>query len=200
MENNKKFIAYEYKSVVVKRDAASMYEDCMRNFGWEIIDESISGFRLEEGISASIAGAATSFAAAVATPSDAAPHLDIAQKYRRDREIRKNREVVRLEKECEQALAAIGSINQKNQAWSMGISLGVGILGAVFLGFAVYSFIFSHTARGILMALVGVAGMAIGFFANVKGGKNRAERLAARVQEQTDIAYRACEQAHALLV
>ena len=200
MENNKKFTAYEYKNVTVKREASSMYEDCMRNFGWELIDESFPGFTSGENISGQIAGAAASFACAVSTPTQAAANIEIVQKYRRDREIRKNREVVGLEKECEAALAAIGGINQKNQARTMGTSLGLGILGTVFLGFAVYNFTFSHILWGILLALVGALGMAIGFFSNIKGGKSRAERSDAMLQAQIDIAYRSCEQAHALLI
>ena len=197
---NKEFVAYEYKNVTVKRESATMYEDCMSNFGWELIDESFPGFASGESITNQIAGAATSFASAVSTPSKAASNIEIVQKYRRDREVKKNREVALLEKECEQALAAIGGITRKNQAWTMGTSLGIGILGTVFLGFAVYNFIFSHIVWGILLALIGVAGWAIGFFANLKGGKKRAETSDSKVQDQIDIAYSACERAHALLV
>ena len=194
-----KFVAYEYKNVTVKRESASMYEDCMSNFGWELIDESFPGFATGENLSTQIAGAATSFASAVSTPSKAASDIEIVQKYRRDREIKKNRDVALLERECEQALKAIGGITQKNQAWTMGTSLGIGILGTVCLGFAVYHFVFSHIAWGILLALIGLAGWGSGFFLNIKGGKSRAAHSEQKIQEQIDIAYSTCERAHALL-
>ena len=197
---NKEFVAYEYKNITVKRESASMYEDCMSNFGWELMDESFSGFVSGESISNQIAGAASSFASAVSIPAQAVSNIEIVQKYRRDREIKKNHEIALLEKECEQALAAIGGITKKDQAWTMGTSLGIGILGTVFLGLAVYNFVFSHLVLGILFALVGIVGWAIGFFANIKGGKSRAAASDSKVQDQIDIAYGACERAHALLV
>ena len=196
---NEEFVAYEYKNVTVKKESASMYEDCMSNFGWELIDESFPGFAAGENISSQIAGAATSFASAVSAPQNAVSNLEVVHKYRRDREIKKNREVALLEKECEQALSAIGAITRKDQAWTMGTSLGIGILGTVFLGFAVYNFIFSNIVWGILLAIIGVAGWAIGFFANMKGGQSRAMKSDTKVQDQIDIAYSACERAHALL-
>ena len=198
MKNNE-FVAYEYKNVTVKRESATMYEDCMSNFGWELVNESFPGFTSGENISSQIAGAATSFASAVSAPTNAASAIEIVQKYRRDRGIKKNREIVLLEKECEQALAGIGAITRKDQAWTMGTSLGIGIVGTVFLGFAVYNFIFSHIVLGILLAVIGVAGWAIGFFANIKGRKSRAANSDAKIQDQLDIAYSACERAHALL-
>jgi drug/metabolite transporter (DMT)-like permease len=82
----------------------------------------------------------------------------------------------------------------------MGMSLGTGIVGTVFIGLAVYNFVFSHVVLGVLFAAVGAIGWALGFFSNRKIGKKKVAETEPHIQEQLDIAYNACEQAHALLV
>ena len=199
MNNKKNFVVYEYKNVNVKRDSAGMHIDCMENFGWSLIEDDGYDFQAllsnlnPVNLGRNIADAAQCFG----ETADASPTITL--KFKRDRRIENKQQLDKLEKEYEEALSAINKIERKNSAQTMGVSLGTGIIGAVFVGLSVYSFISSNIVLGTLFAVVGAAGWAIGFFSNQKVGKKKSVQSGPQVQEQLGIAYNACEQAHALL-
>jgi hypothetical protein len=199
MNNKENFVAYEYKNVTVKRDSAAMYIDCMSNFGWTPIEDE--GLDIQSVLSnlnpvhlgMNIANTAQAFAE---TPDGSET---VTLKFKRDRRIENKRELDNLERKCVEALSAVNRIERKNNAQTMGVSLGTGIVGTAFIGLAVYNFVFSHVALGVLFAAVGAVGWAIGFFSNRRIGTKKAVETEPHIQEQFDIAYNACEQAHALL-
>lgn len=119
--------------------------------------------------------------------------------FKRNRRIENKHELDRLERKCEEALSAISRLERKNNAQSMGVALGTGIIGAAFIGLAVYNFIFSNIALGVVFAIIGAIGGAVGFFSNRKIGRKKAVQTEPQIQEQLNIAHSACEQAHALL-
>lgn len=185
---NKSFVAYEYKDILVKRDAATLYEDCLAHFGWMLVGEGDYGVTQ---LGKNIASVTTT----IAGQDDSMP---VTLKFKRDRSIKNKLEVNRLERQCIAALANIGKTERKSNAYTMGISLGTGIIGTVLLGFAVYGFRSANTALGVIMLILGIIGWGIGFFANLKVGKKKATQTEPMIQEQMDIAYEACEKAHAL--
>ena len=186
---NKRFVAYEYKDITVKRDAVTLYEDCLAHFGWVLVGEGDHGW---EQLGRNIASVATT----VAGQDDS---MTTTLKFKRDRDIKNKTEVNRLERQCVAALANIGKTERSSNAYTMGISLGTGIVGTVLLGFAHYGYRNANTALCVTMAILGIIGWGIGFFANMKVGKKKATQTEPMIQEQMDIAYEACEKAHALL-
>jgi len=195
MEKNNDFVAYEYKNITVKRDSVTIYTDCLSNFGWTLVDEREYGFQ------PTIPTVANVYTPVV--PTVAPGHTDdletVSLKFKRDRKINNKLEVNRLERKCEDALASINGMERKSNAYTMGISLGTGIIGTAILAFAVYNFISSNVVLGVILAIIGFAGWGIGFFANHKVGQKKATQTEPMIQEQLEIAYSACEQAHALL-
>jgi len=199
MKNNNGFVAYEYKNITVKRDTATVYIDCLENFGWEPVEDD--GYELQALISklnpvhlgTNIAHAAQSFG----ETGDVSETVTL--KFKRDRRIANKQEIDKLERKCEDALAAIGGMERKNNAYTMGISLGSGIVGTAILALSVYSFMSSNVVIGVLTAILGVAGWGVGFFANLKLGKKKSAQTEPMIQAQLDVAYSACEQAHTLL-
>ena len=186
---NRRFVAYEYKDITVKGDAVELYTDCLAHFGWEPVGEGNHGW---DQLGKDIASVATTV---VGQPDS----MTITLKFKRDRDIKNKLEINRLERQCEAALANIGKAESKSNAYTMGISLGTGIVGTVLLGFAVYGFRSANTVLGVIMLILGIIGWGIGFFANLKVGKKKATQTEPMIQEQMDIAYEACEKAHALL-
>ena len=200
MNHNKSFVAYEYKDITIKRDAVAIYTDCLINFGWELIKEQEYGFQPFQADSQHINARVKSNIHAVPPPPSQTAGVDmVTLKFKRDRRIDHKLELNKLERQCESALAAISSVERKNSAYTMGLSLGAGILGAVFLGFAVYNFSFSNIAVGMFLTVIGFAGWAAGFFVNLKVGRKKTSQTEPIIQEQLEKAYSACEQAHALL-
>ena len=199
MSNNENFLAYEYKNVTVKRNSAGMYIDCMENFGWKLVENDgyDAGTLLTNlhpvNLGRNIASAAQSFG------ETADPSETMTLKFKRDRRIENKQQLEKLEREYEEALSAINKVERKKAAQKMGISLGTGIIGTVFIGLAVYTFVFANIVPGVLFAAVGAIGWAIGFFSNIKIGKKKSTQAAPYVEEQLNIVYSACEKAHALL-
>ena len=200
MKIKENFVAYEYKNVNVISDSAGMYIDCMENFGWELVEND--GYDINEdffsiqspvNLNRSIANAAQTYG----ETADAVPTLML--KFKRDRRIDNRKQLEKLEREYEEAMSAIKKIEHRNSAQTMGISLGTGIIGAVFVGLSVYNFISSNIILGILFAAMGAVGWAIGFFSNRKVSNKKSAQSEPYVQEQLSIVYNACEKAHALL-
>ena len=200
MSNKEDFVAYEYKNVTVKRNSAGMHIDCMESFGWVLVEQA--GVDVQDLISnlnpinlgKNIANAAQSFG----ETADASETMTL--KFKRDRRIENKQQLDQLEREYEEAFSAIHKVERKNAAQTMGISLGTGIIGTVFIGLAVYNLVFSNIVLGVLFAAVGAIGWGIGFFSNLKAGKKKSSQTEPYVQEQLDIVYNTCEKAHALLV
>ena len=200
MSNKENFVAYEYKNVTVKRNSAGLYIDCMENFGWTLVEND--GYDVQTlltnlnpvNLGKNIASAAQSYG------ETADPSETMTLKFKRDRRIENKQQLETLEQEYEQAMSAIHKVKRKNVAQTMGISLGTGIIGTVFIGLSVYNFVFSNTVLGVLFAVIGAIGWAIGFFSNMKIGKKKSTQTKPYVQEQLNIIYSACEKANALLV
>ena len=188
MENNS-FVAYEYKDITVKRDSVTLYMDCLENFGWELVSQGDYGW---EQLGKNIASVAT-------TATGQADSMTVSLKFKRDRGIKNKPEINRLERQCETALAAIGKTERKRNAYTMGVSLGTGLVGTIILAVAAYGFYHANIVLGVIMLILGFAGWAAGFFANRRAGKRKSAQTEPMIQEQIDIAYEACEKAHALL-
>ena len=187
--NNNTFVAYEYKNITVKRDSAAVYTDCLSNFGWMPVDEYEQNFPV----------AATNLAVvrtAVTTIDDTDM---VSLKFKRDRRINGKPELNMLERKCVDALSSVGKLERKKNAYTMGISLGTGLIGTALLGIAAYGFILSNTVLGVIFSVLGIVGWGAGFFSYLKVGRKKSAQTEPIVQEQLDIAYGACEQAHALL-
>ena len=199
MSNKENFIGYEYKTVNATRDSAEMYIDCMENFGWSLVEND--GYDVQDLISnlnpvnlgRNIADAAQTFG----ETADVAPAMTL--KFKRDRRIENKQQLDKLEREYEAALSAISKVERKNSAQTMGVSLGTGIIGALFVGLSVYNFISSNIVLGIVLAAIGAIGWAIGFFSNKKVGNKKSTQTEPYIQEQMNIVYSTCEKAHALL-
>jgi len=189
MESKNDFVAYEYKKIMVKRDSVSVFTDCLSNFGWILIDEYEYGYQPE----------VTSYTPVHTVERHTNDLETVVLKFKRDRHIRNKLEVSKLERKCETALSSAGSLERKNNAYKMGITLGVGILGAVFLAIAVFNFISANVIIGVFLTILGIAGLGIGYLANRKVEQKRSEQTEPMIQQQLEIAYEACEQAHALL-
>lgn len=181
MENSK-FILYEYKNTTVDFDTASMYKDCLKNFGWILVEEqTMNNF----------------------TTENQANNLDsintVSLKFKRDHQINNKLELNRLEHKCEEALSAIHKIERKNKAYTMGATLGTGILGTAFLAIGIYNFVVGNPIFSILFIASGVAFCAIGFLAYFKVGEKQSNQTSTVIDEQFQIAYGACEKAYRIL-
>ena len=200
MNSRENFVAYEYKNVTTSQNAAAMCIDCMYNFGWLPIEDD--KYSLETILSnlnpVNLGRNISNVAQSIGGASDES--MEIMLKFKRDRNIENKDVLIELEKEYEEALIEINKIERKNIAKSMGVSLGIGIIGTVFIGLAVYNFVFSNILFGVLFAVIGAVGWVIGFFSNQKISHKKSEEAEALIQDQFNIISFSCEKAHALLI
>ena len=199
MSNKENFVVYEYKDINVKRDTAKMHVDCMKNFGWTLVENN--GYIIQDllanlnpvNLGRNIANTAQSFG----ETADAIPTVTL--KFKRDRRIENKQQLDKFEMEYEKAFSDISKIERNNTAYTMGTALGAGIVGTAILGLAAYSFISANTVMGVILAVFGFAGWGIGFFAHRMVQKKKTMKTEPKIQEHLDLAYSACEQAHALM-
>jgi len=199
MSKEERYTAYEYKTISVRRDTASMYMDCMNSFGWELAENDMNSLQsvLSALTPANLGDTITNAAGSFTGAADSSAAVEL--RFKRDRRIENKIELNKLERQCEEALAKITKAERKNNAITMGVSLGSGIIGAAFTGLAVYCLIQSSIALGVVLSIIGAAGWALGYFSNRKVGKKRTERIESQKQQQYDVMYDACEKACALL-
>ena len=200
MNKQENYIGYEYKSIAVKREAVAIYKDCLTNFGWELIEEHDHSYSPQTNVSPyHVVTTSGSAAAALSTTQPTSVDL-VDLKFKRDRKVNNKASLDKLERQCEEALAAIDKQENKDDAHTMGISLGTGIVGTVFLGLSISSFVAANIPLGIVFAGLSAAGCAAGFFAFNKNKKSKAAKSEPTIQEQLDVVYSSCEQAHALFI
>ena len=200
MSNKESYVGYEYKTVNATHDSAEMHIDCMKNFGWSLVEDE--GYDIQNLLSnlnpANLGRNIASTAQTFGETADAAPAVVL--KFKRDRRIENKPQLNKLEREYEAALSAINKAERKNSAQTMGVSLGTGLIGAVFVGLSAYNFASSNIALGVIFAVIGAIGWAIGFFSYKKVGNKKSTQSEPYIQEQMDIVFNTCEKAHALLV
>ena len=199
MNTNEKYVAFEYKNLTVKRESATLYADCLANFGWALYEENGHSF-----VPTVVTGTnhANVHAVHVDIPNPAekidGPDM-VTLKFKRDRNLNNRLEVNKLQRTCEDALSNIDGLEKKKSARTMGTALGGGIIGTVILAFGINAFRVSNPALGVILVIVGVLGWGAGFLLNQKVGQSQNANVEPRIQEQLETAYSACEQAHALL-
>ena len=164
-------VGYEYKEATVPRKMESVYVDGYANFGWEF------------------------------NGTDYAPQgeIDIVLKFKRDRQLKNKVELNRLERQFEKGLSEIGGLERKNSAIVMGVALGAGIVGTAFLVGAVFSFIASKVALGIILLIPSIAGWMFGYFSSVRLKGKQSEQTAPQIDQRYDEVYAVCQKAHDLL-
>lgn len=200
---NNGFVACEYKEVTAKRDQVHLYTDCYSNFGWTLVDQRQHSYSPVS--TSSIASIGTSIASTVApnVTVDVADHIDdtdiVILKFKRDSRMPNKREINKLESQCESTLSEINKIETKKSAKTMGVSMGIGIVGAGFMVLAGFGFFNANILFGVIFAIVGLVFWGAGFLASRKLGKSQQEKTAPTISDKFEAVYGYCEQAHALL-
>lgn len=185
MNSVNRFVAYEYKEISVKRGDIELYTDCLSNFDWELTEQYKAG----------VPGQPHNMEYSHVSDSDM-----MTLKFKRDSRLKNKRDINRLELECEAALAAIRRLQDKKSAYSMGIALGAGIVGASIIGTAVWNFFAGNAVAGWFLGVVGFAACGIGFFLNYKVGQRMHAELEPQIQKQYDNVYSICEEANSMLL
>ena len=171
------YIGYEYKELVVDKKQVSFYLDGFENFGWEI-DEKYP-------------------------PVVESNHSGkTVIKLKRNRKIMNKAELTRLQRNFEDCMRQIDSLENSKTSLATVTALIIAILGTAFMTCSTFSAV--HEPPFILLCIVlaipGFVGWILPVFAYRKIVRSKTQELAPLIEKKQDEAYEICEKGHKLLL
>ncbi len=200
-DNDKNFIANEYRSVTVTRDMEAVWRDAFANFGWKLgkrepaIVKPVWGpFRVMLAPLALIPG---SPCLKMITSHKSETKVEL--KFKRDRELLKKSELNQLQSRFEACAADISSLEEAKKSTATAVAYSVGLIGTVFMGISVFSFLGGMLPICIMAAIPGFAGWVLAYYIYrvVKGRKTR--KVTPFIEKKYDMIYEICGKANTIL-
>jgi hypothetical protein len=173
MNDEEYFIAYEYKNVTVSRDFENIYLDSLPNFGWQ--PDGNVPFISSRGIVA------------------------VSLKFKRNRRIKNKAELSRLEREFENNVRMIESLERSKESSAQITAFTIGIIGTAFMAGSVFAFLAGMTPLMIILAIPAFFGWLFPYFRYRDVKAKRTKTVAPLIDDQYDDLYDVCEKAHELL-
>jgi len=178
----KDYIGYDYKTVIVDKEKASLYLDAYGNFGWAP-DDSLPLKQLGGSLPP------RSFVSAVVL------------KLKRDRKILNKAELTRLQQHFEACMDEITTLENSKTKQATMYSIMIGLVGTAFLAGSVFA-VTNEPPLILLCAVLGIPGL-IGwalpyrlfkFFAN-----QRHAEVTPLMEQKYDEIHEICEKGNALI-
>ena len=170
--SDKGFVAYEYKTVSLRRDFEPLYLDAYKSFGWEIADNRGGGVISLEGV---------------------------ILKLKRDRQIQNRSEVNALQRRFEQAMETIEKLERSKSTKAFSVAITVGLLGTAFMAGATFSFLGGLIFLCVILGLIGFVGWGLGYYFYRSVGKSQALKVEPQIDQQYEKIAELCKQASELL-
>lgn len=169
----KDYIGYDYKTVTINSDKASMYLDAYENFGWAP-DESMP---------------VRQFAGAVIL------------KLKRDRKILNKAELTRLQQHFEACMDEITALENSKTKQATMYSIMTGLAGAAFLAGSVFAVTAEPPIIWlcVLLGIPGLIGWALPYHLFKLFTQKRAVEIAPLIEQKYDEIHEICEKGNALI-
>lgn len=164
------FTGYEYKNINTSRELAAIYIDSFPSFGWELDDYTYNNYLRRASLI-----------------------------FKRDRKMKNKVEVNRLQRQFEDGLMNVSSLESNKGNRASIIALIVGIIGTAFLALATFTYLAGMYIPCALFAVVGFVGWVLPYFIFKNVYHKRAIQVAIEVDREYDGLYVACEKAQTLL-
>jgi hypothetical protein len=174
MNTEEHFIAYEYKNVTAAHDFENIYLDSLPNFGWK--PEGNVPFFSSRGIAVTLL------------------------KFKRDRGIKNKAELSKLERQFENSVQMIESLEKSKESAAQISAFTIGIIGTAFLAGSVFAYLAGMLPLMVILAIPGFFGWLFPYFCYKEVKARRTKTISPLIDEQYDALYEVCEEAHALLV
>ena len=171
--SGKEYIGYEYKTINIDSEKASMYLDAYKNFGW-ISDDSLP--------TRSMIGM-------------------ITIKLKRDRKILNKAELTRLQQHFEACMDEIASLEKSKEMKATVFSIIVGLIGTAFLASSVFA-VTNEPPMILLCVILGIPGLigwALPYFVFKALVKKRMIEVTPLIEQKYDEAHEICEKGNALI-
>lgn len=169
--NEKSFVGYEYKDVLVRRSLESVIVDGYTNFGWtlESVNTSVQNFG------------------------------SVILRFKRDRKIRNKVELTRLQRQFDSFVNEIESLEKSKIIGPSTVAYIIGVLGTAFITGSVFSHLGGNLALSIILAIPGFVGWVIPYFTYEALRKKKTIEIDPLIEEKYDDLYDISEKANSLL-
>ena len=201
MEQNKKSMNYEYKSVVVDRDKEAVWKDSYQNMGWEmeksqpaIVKHVYWPIRIMIAPLAIIPG--TPFAKMAA---DHKSETKVELTFKRNRNLDNKAEINRLQLKFETAVKTIGQLEASRITGAAAAAYIIGLLGTIFMAGSVFSYLAGLLLPSIVLAVPGFICWLLSYFVYQGFKDKKTRKVAPMIEEQYDAIYDICQKANMLI-
>lgn len=125
--------------------------------------------------------------------------IKMTMKLRRDRKIKNREQLGVLQRNCEDALKSIEQLEESKTTKAMAVSLGIGIVGTVFMGCSVFAYLTGMFRLHVFLAIPGFIGWVLPYYLYKNMKKKSSAKAEPMIAHNYDLIYDACEKAVSLL-
>lgn len=179
VKEQRNYIGYEYKEVVVDDSMSSLLLDGYENFGWEVND-SLPG------------------SSVVGKPGNSQKTVI---RLKRDRKILNKAELTRLQRNFEACVSQIETLEQRKTSAATAYAIMLGIIGTAFMAGSTFAVTAQppHYILCILLAIPGFLGWIFPYFLYKKITGKQTEKITPLIEAKYDEIYTICEKGNKLL-
>lgn len=123
----------------------------------------------------------------------------VTMKLQRDRKIKNRTALCDLQRKCERAFKSIECLEKSKTKNAVAASLGIGLIGTVFMAGSVFAYLASAIWLCVILAIPGFIGWILPYFLYKKIEKQSINKAAAIIDQNYDVIYESCEKASNLL-
>lgn len=122
----------------------------------------------------------------------------VTLKLQRDRKIKNRVALCDLQRKCEDAFTSIEKLERSKSTKAMSVSLGIGIVGTVFMTVSVFAYLAALIPVCVIFAIPGFIGWGLPYYLYRKLEKQSIIKVNPLIDSNYDIIYDACEKASQL--
>lgn len=123
----------------------------------------------------------------------------VTMKLQRDRKIKNRVALYELQRKCEEAFKSIEHLERSKTKSAMAISIGIGIIGTIFMAGSVFAYLAGMIPLSVMLAIPGFTEWMLPYFLYKKIEKQSISEATPIIDENYDVIYRSCEKASNLL-
>ena len=193
----KQYIGYEYKTVTVRAEIESLWVDSQRSFGWELEKK-------EKAIIKHVWGPLRVMLAPLALlPGSQCDKLIVDREsdkkvvltFKRDKKIENKEKLNRLESGFERTAAALDALESSKTTSGTVAAYTVGLVGTVFMGLSMFSYLGGMLPLCILLAVPGFVGWILPFFLKKTLVSKKTQLVQPEIERQYEDIYSVCQEA-----
>ena len=163
-------VMYEYKTITVKSDMASLYNDNYKHFGWEKEEahHTLGDFE------------------------------NVTIRFKRDRRIANKARLNELQNQFDACIEEIERLEKSKTRLPAIIAMVIGVAGTLLMGGAVFLAISEKVVAGILMAIPGAVLWGAPYSVYREQSKSKTAKVTPKIDQKFDELYDICQEARAL--